>query len=113
MKVLVADEAPDVREMLGTYLSTHGHEMLAASNGLEALLHVKNGRPDAVVLDLRMPRLGGLEALKRIRAFDPAIRVVIVTADADEGAHREATELGARAVLSKPVALPDLLAALG
>ena len=113
MKVLIADDERDVREMIGEYLSHHGHEVVAAENGLEALLHVKRGRPNAVVLDVRMPRLGGLEALKRIRAFDPSIQVVVVTAEVDEAAHREAAALGARAVLPKPIALPALLAALG
>jgi CheY-like chemotaxis protein len=113
MKILVADDEAEVRETVGDYLTLHGHEVLAAANGLEALLHVKHARPDAVVLDLGMPRLGGIDALKRIRVFDPSIGVVVVTAAVDEAVHRQASALGARAVLSKPVALPDLLAALG
>jgi DNA-binding response OmpR family regulator len=70
-KALVVDDDADIREILAEQLATHGFEVLTAGNGLEALLHVKRERPGAVVLDLAMPRLGGLEALKRIRAFLP------------------------------------------
>jgi DNA-binding response OmpR family regulator len=112
VKILVADEEPRVAELVREYLAGHGHDVLTAGNGLEALLHVKNARPDAAVLDLRMPRLGGLEALKRIRAFDTSIRVVLASAAPDEATQRAARELGVRAVLSKPVDLPALLTAL-
>jgi CheY-like chemotaxis protein len=111
-KVLIVDDDADVRTMIAEGLRNEGFAILEAKNGLEALLHVKRGRPAAVVLDLEMPRLGGLEALKRIRAFDRAIRVVVVTGYAEE--HRQrARDLGAVAVLTKPASLPDLLAALG
>jgi DNA-binding NtrC family response regulator len=113
MKILIADDEPDIRDMLREYFTLHGHEVLEARHGFEALLHVRRARPEAVVLDLRMPRLGGVEALTRIQKFDASIRVVVVTAEVDEAVHREAERLGARAVLKKPVALPELLAALG
>ena len=61
--VLVVDDDPEVRAALGEYLRSEGFEVLEAENGLEALVHVKRARPRAVVLDLMMPRLGGLEAL--------------------------------------------------
>jgi len=112
-KVLVVDDEADVREVFIEYLALQGFEVLEAGNGLEALLHVKHARPDAVVLDLGMPRLGGLEALKRIRKFDPAIAVVIASGQLDDDVRRQAVALGARAVLPKPVVLVDLLAALG
>jgi CheY-like chemotaxis protein len=112
-KVLVADDEAEVREVLTEYLAVQGFEVLEAGNGLETLLQVKRARPEAVVLDLAMPRLGGLEALKRIRAFDPAITVVIASGRLDDGVRRQAMALGARAVLVKPLELADLLAALG
>lgn len=111
-KVLIVDDDADMRTMIAEFLQTEGFVVLEAKNGLEALLHVKRARPAAVVLDLMMPRLGGLEALKRIRAFDPVIKVVVVTGDEGEPRQR-ALSLGALAVLTKPVALADLLAALG
>jgi len=112
MKVLVVDDEHEIREMVGEYLSMNGIEVLLAANGLEALLHVKHARPQGIVLDLRMPRLGGVDALKRIRAFDPAIVVVILTAETDPAVHQQALALGARVVLLKPTPLPELLAHL-
>ena len=107
----MVDDEPDLRTMVSEYLTRQGFEVQTAENGLEALLHV-SARPTAVVLDLRMPRLGGLEALKRIRAFDPGIRVVILTGEQDVELRRHALTLGAAAYLSKPVVLTELLAAL-
>jgi DNA-binding NtrC family response regulator len=110
--ILVADDDAEVRQLVAEFLAREGYEVLQAANGLETLLHVKRARPAAVVLDLGMPRLGGLDALRRISAFDPAITVVVVTGETDPEVHRKALALGARAVLAKPIALPALLAAL-
>jgi DNA-binding NtrC family response regulator len=110
--VLVVDDEPHVRGVLVDYLTTRSFKVIEAGNGLEALAALKNHRPSAIVLDLRMPRLGGIEALKRIRAFDPAATVVVVTGAPDVELHRQAIALGARALLPKPIALDDLLAAL-
>ncbi|MGH7326191.1 MAG: response regulator [Candidatus Rokuibacteriota bacterium] len=112
-KVLVVDDDPDVLAMVCEWLLTHGFEVLRATNGLEALLQVKRARPGAVVLDVMMPRLGGLDALKRIRAFDPAATVVVLSANLHADVERQARSLGATACLPKPIALPDLLRALG
>lgn len=113
VRVVVADDDDDVRAMLAEYLTTRGADVLQAANGLEALLHVKRGRPQAVVIDLQMPRLGGLEAIPRIRAFDPSIAIVIASGMLDADVERKAMSLGVRAVLPKPVMLPDLARALG
>lgn len=111
-KVLVADDDPDVRGVIAEYLTTRGLDVIQAANGLEALLQVKRGAPKAVVLDVQMPRLGGLEAIPRIRAFDPSIVIVVITGDVDAGLQEQARKRGASAVLAKPVALPELAAAV-
>jgi CheY-like chemotaxis protein len=109
MRVLVVDDEPEVRGAVSEFLAFNDMEVLEAANGLEALLQVKRARPDAVVLDLRMPRLGGIETLKRIRRLDPNVVVVVVSGNIEDDAHRQAVALGARAVLTKPVMLPDLV----
>lgn len=91
MRVLIADDDPEVRDVLAESFRMEGLDVLEASNGLEALLYVKRDRPDAVVLDLMMPRLGGVEALKRIHDFNPGIRVLVVTGTDDPELHRQAT----------------------
>jgi DNA-binding NtrC family response regulator len=110
--VLVVDDEPHVRGVLVDYLTSRRFKVIEAGNGLEALAALKNYRPSAIVLDLRMPRLGGIDALKRIRAFDPAATVVVVTGAPDVNLHRQAIALGARALLPKPIALDQLLAVL-
>lgn len=110
---MIADDEGDVREMLAEYLGGHGWQVLEAANGLEALLHIKRQHPQAVLLDLRMPRLGGVEALKRIHAFDPAITVVVISGSLDDDVRDQARQLGAKAVLDKPIDLSSVLAALG
>jgi CheY-like chemotaxis protein len=112
MRVLIADDDADVREVLVESFRQAGFDVLQAANGLEALLCVKRDRPDAVVLDLMMPRLGGVEALKRIHAFNPGIRALVVTGALDSELHRQATLAGAAGVFAKPVTAAILVAAL-
>lgn len=112
-KVLVVDDDPELRATVGEALTRRGFEVIEAENGLEALLHFKRSKPAAVVLDLRMPRLGGLDALKRMIAFDPAVRAIVVTEELDAALRQQAIGLGAAEVLAKPLVLPDLLTALG
>src|SRR6058998_2567409 len=112
MRVLIADDDADVREVLVESFRAAGFDVLQAANGLEALLCVKRDRPDAVVLDLMMPRLGGVEALKRIHAFNPGIRALVVTGAIDTELHRQATLAGAAGVFAKPVPAATLVAAL-
>jgi two-component system CheB/CheR fusion protein len=110
--VVIADDDSEVREVLAEYLRQHGWHVFEAVNGLDALLHVKRQHPHAVLLDLQMPRLGGIETLKRIRVFDPTITVVIVSGNVDAELRRQAETIGAPAVLHKPVDLRAVLAAL-
>ena len=112
MRVLIVDDDRDVRDVLGESFRLAGFDVLEAANGLEALLHVKRERPDAVVLDLMMPRLGGVEALKRIRSYNPGIRVLVVTGNIDPELQRQATAAGAAGVFTKPVPASTLIAAL-
>lgn len=110
--MLVVDDDAELRVVYSEYLRLQGFHVLEAKDGLEALLQVKRNRPRAIILDLAMPRLGGIDALKRIVKFDPTITVVVVTGETDTDLHRQASLLGVRAVLAKPVGLPDLLSAL-
>jgi len=110
--VIVADDDTEIRQLVTEYLGEHGFQTVEAANGLEALLCVKRQRPEAVVLDLNMPRLGGLEALKRIRAFAPSTRVVVYSGTLDPDVERQALELGAAAVFAKPGRLADVVRAL-
>ncbi len=111
-KVLVVHDDRDMRAAVGELLRSEGFDVVEAADGLEALLQVKRSRPAGVVLDLVMPRLGGLEAIKRIRAFDRGIKIVVITGASDQELHPQARALGAVAVLTKPLSPADVVAAL-
>ena len=112
-RVLVVDDDSEVRQTHSEQLRLQGFEVSEAVDGLSAWIEIRQNPPDAVLLDLAMPRLGGLETLKAIRAFKPSIDIVIVTGLADPEMHARARELGAVAVLTKPVGGPQLVKALG
>ena len=113
MRVLVADDDVDVRSMLAEFLASRGVEVVEASDGTETLRHVTRSRLrkvelDGLVLDLEMPRLGGIDALRRIRTYDPALPVIVVTGNLEPALHRQVQALGARAVLRKPMILSQV-----
>ncbi len=110
--VLVVEDEAEAREVIVEYLTLHGFGVVEATSGPEALMEIKRARPEVAVLDLNMPRLGGLEALRHIRALDPSITVVLVTDEAEDEVYWRAIELGAHDILRKPVVLADLRDAL-
>lgn len=87
IRILLADDHPVVRDGLAAMLSTQpDFEVVGeAGNGAEALTEAARLRPDVVLMDLEMPALDGIEAIRRLRAADPAVQVVVLTAfDTDE-----------------------------
>jgi DNA-binding NarL/FixJ family response regulator len=103
MRVVVADDQTVVREGLVTLLSTMaGVEVVgAAADGEEAVALVAQHAPDVVLMDLRMPRLGGIEATRRIRADHPSVQVVVLTTYADDESIVHALQAGALGYLTK------------
>jgi len=77
--ILCVDDDVDILELLKEYFTQQGFVVLTATNGVEAFLQVKRWQPKAVILDLFMPRLGGIGALGRIRALNPAVVVILVS----------------------------------
>ena len=77
--VLVVDDDPEILEVLQEYLAGQGFRVITATNGVEAFLQVWRQRPRAVVLDLFMPRLGGLGALDRIKRLDASIVIILIS----------------------------------
>ena len=110
--VLVVDDDPFIRKLVATTLEdVAGFELVEAADGQEALDLAAGDAPALVLLDLDMPRLGGLEACRRLRA-DPRTAeatIVILTASAGEEAEREAEEAGADLFLTKPFSPLELL----
>jgi DNA-binding NtrC family response regulator len=108
MRILCCDDEELVRWSVQTHLKKAGHEVDVAKDGIEALEAVDKGAYDAVILDLKMPRLDGLSVLRRLRETHPQVPVVMITAHGAIDSAIEATRLGARAYLSKPFDLREL-----
>lgn len=106
--ILVVDDEPMIVDLLRTYLTGLGYQVAAAGNGAEALGHVSVTRPDAVVLDLKLPDMSGAEIFGRLRAIDDSIPVLMLTANTDEAVARGLLKAGALDYICKPVRLEVL-----
>lgn len=103
LKILIVDDAFVIREKLRIILKKAGHEVVGeAGNGLQATLMYKRLQPDIVTMDITMPEMDGLEALKLIRKMDSSSKVVMVSAVGKEDAVREAIINGATNFIVKP-----------
>src|SRR5512134_2207540 len=110
--ILVADDEPAICEALGSVLAAEGHRTIVAANGLDAVELVERERPALAFLDVRMPGLDGLEALRRIAAIDPALPVVVMTAYGTLETATEAIRNRAFDYLGKPLELAQIRAVL-
>jgi len=102
-KVLIVDDDVESSEILRASLVALGYVVDRSSHGADALMAIRLVRPDVVLLDIRMRPLGGVEVLRRIRATDPSLPVIMVTAADDPVLIRETREMGAYGYLVKPV----------
>ena len=91
-----------MRMRSASLLEELGHTVIEAEDGEEAVAVYKEKRPDAVLLDITMPNMDGLEALKAIMAFDPEARVAMVTAMGQQQVIMEAIKVGAKDFVVKP-----------
>jgi two-component system KDP operon response regulator KdpE len=108
-KVLVVDDEPQARRVLRTALISRGFEVIAAQSGEEALETLRRETSDVILLDLKMPGIGGLEACRSIRERSE-IPIVIVSARKTEREKVEALESGADDYVTKPLAIEELVA---
>ncbi len=102
-KTLVVDDASFVRMMIRQVLVRLGHtEILEGKNGFEAIELYKANRPALTILDITMPELDGLSALKEIMAFDPTAKMIMCSAVAQSNVVHTALALGALDFIAKP-----------
>jgi DNA-binding NarL/FixJ family response regulator len=114
IRVLVADDQPLVREGLMTLLQVSAgiEPVAAATDGEEAVALAARHRPDVVLMDLRMPRLDGVEATRRIRAARPETEIVVLTTHADDQSILGALHAGARGYLTKDAGIAEISRAI-
>jgi two-component system response regulator MprA len=110
--VLVVDDDRAVRDSLRRSLEFNGYDVALAGDGAEALASISGTRPDAVVMDVMMPRLDGLEATRALRTAGHDVPILVLTARDAVGDRVEGLDAGADDYLTKPFALAELLARL-
>lgn len=102
-KILIVDDSRTSRKMLRNILESNGHEIIdEAVNGQEGVQKFQALKPDVVTLDITMPVVDGVEALKMIKALNPESKVVMVTAAGQKNKMIECIKAGANEFLTKP-----------
>jgi two-component system, OmpR family, response regulator MprA len=112
VRILVVEDDAAVRDSLARTLRFEGHQVTTAADGCEALDSVRDGEPDAMILDVSMPRLDGLQTCRMLRAEGVVLPVLMLTARDSIGDRVAGLDAGADDYLVKPFALQELLARL-
>lgn len=108
-KILVVDDEPNIREVVGLYLMKEGHTVVAAADGEEALKLYREDRPDLVILDIVLPRLGGLEVCRRIQS-NRHVPLIMLSAKGEEEDRVLGLGAGADDYVVKPFRPRELMA---
>ena len=106
--VLIADDEEIIRHVMGIHLTRMGHHVDEVSDGEQAFDAISSGNYDLAILDNRMPRLDGLEVLRKVREADINLAIVILTGHGNDETREIAKRLGALDLLKKPLKLADL-----
>lgn len=105
IKILVVDDEPQIRDILSRFLKKGGYQISLAADGEEAVQTLKNERPHLVLLDVRMPKMDGITALKEMKKIDSTVGVIMTTALQDEEIAKTAISSGACDYICKPIDL--------
>ncbi len=112
-RVLIVDDAAFMRMMIKDILEKNGYEIVGeASNGLKAVELYKAEKPDVVTMDITMPDMDGIEAVKAIKGFDPAAKIIMCSAMGQQTMVMDAIRSGARDFIVKPFQAERVLEAI-
>ena len=111
-RVLAVDDDPMILELLTAVLTPRGYEVVTAQNGGDALLLLEASAVDVVLLDVGMPGVDGMSALRRIREVHPALPVIMLTGNVDAAVGRASLQGGAFDYVTKPVDFDHLVRVL-
>lgn len=112
-RVLIVDDAAFMRMMLKDILTKNGYDVAGeAANGLKAVELYKQERPDIVTMDITMPEMDGIQAVKEIKSFDPNAKIVMCSAMGQQAMVMEAIKSGAKDFIVKPFQPERVLEAL-
>lgn len=107
--VLIADDEPQIREILSIYFKKEGFKVIEAADGAEALVQIQAGKPDIILLDIMMPVLDGLEVCKQVRKISD-IPIIMLTAKDSDDDRILGLEIGADDYISKPFNTREVVA---
>jgi two-component system chemotaxis response regulator CheY len=110
--IMVVDDAHFMRMRVTKLLTKHGHQVIEAADGEQAVQTYRQSQPDAVLMDITMPRKDGLTALAEIRHIDPEAKVIMLTALGQQAMVLQAMQAGAKDFLVKPYNPEQVLRAL-
>jgi DNA-binding NtrC family response regulator len=113
LRIVVVDDEPAQRELIAGFLIKQGHEVFAAETGAEALAHARGRQVDLVLTDCRMPGMSGPDLLQKIKAVNPEIPLILMTAYGTVETAVQAMKDGAADYLTKPLDLEELLVRIG
>lgn len=103
-RIMIVDDAGVIRVLLKKYLTHGGHEVVCqASNGFEAVEGYKEHKPDVVTMDMSMPEMGGVSAVKKIIQIDPDAKIIMISALNQKDLVMQAISAGALHYILKPV----------
>jgi two-component system response regulator (stage 0 sporulation protein F) len=108
MKVLVVDDEVFIRELIVEYLSMKGYEVFSADNGREAIDRFEAESPEVMLLDIKMPGISGIEALRKIKDTGKDVFVIMLSAFGDFETVQETLRTGANCYMEKPFTLERL-----
>jgi len=111
-KILVVDDAAFMRMRCTKLLQENGYETIEASNGVEAVKVYQEAKPDAVLMDITMPDMDGIQTLKALVELDKTVRIAMVTAMGQQSLVIEALKSGAKDFVVKPFNAERILAAV-
>ena len=113
IRILVVDDAAFMRMMIKDILSKNGYEIVGeAENGLKAVEKFQELRPDLTTMDITMPEMDGIEALKKIKALDPGAKIIMCSAMGQQAMVIEAIQAGAKDFIVKPFQAERVLEAV-
>ena len=108
LRILAAEDEPNIREILGIYLTEEGHTFELAAEGAEALAKFAKGRFDLLLTDYSMPNMSGDRLAAAVRAIDPKIRVALLTGFGSQMPQGAPLRLEVDAIISKPFTFESL-----
>ncbi|MDR1701798.1 MAG: response regulator [Sporomusaceae bacterium] len=108
-KILIVDDQPGIRRLLTEVLTAEGYDVLAAANGFDALNLAAENKPDVILMDMNMPGMNGMDALKEIERKGYQGRVIMMTAYGEIATVKEIMSTGTRSYITKPFDINLLL----